>query len=476
MSQADQQPINATHAWRDISRVDVPKRSVEERIADFLEIYTTLDEETAREQAIRCVQCPHPTCVEGCPLGNRIPDWLALTAEGHFLEAAELLQTTGCMGEFFSRICADTCEPKCILDGPAEPVAINAIERFLNHYAATQGHRAVVRNAPNGLRVAVLDSGPCGLACAHDLAREGYAVTVLDHHLLPGGLLVNGIPAFKVERTVVQHQIEYLEKLGVRFRLGVKFGHDYTLHELIEGYDAVFIGACAEEVVPLAIPGAHLKGVYQGLTFLIQKNTPASLDLAPIEVKDRQVVVLGAGDTAMDCLRTAIRCGAREPLCLYRRAEASLPADRQEYRNAVEEGARFAFMTTPAAVIGDAADRVTHVRCLRTRLEGLDAAGQPEAVPIAGSDFDVPAEVVLVAFGYSTSPFRREGDLSEIVVDEAGRIRVDENLMTSVPGVFAGGTVVRGSMPVVATVRDARQAARSIGRYLAARESRSAKG
>lgn len=469
MSQSDQQPIDATHAWRDIPRADSCHRSVEERIADFLEIYTTLDEETAREQAIRCVQCPHPTCVEGCPLGNRIPDWMALTAEGHFLEAAELLQSSGCLSDFFSRICTDPCEPTCIVGAPGESVAINAVERFLHHYAATQGHHRVVRPAPNGFRVAVLDSGPCGLACAHDLASDGCAVTVLDHHLLPGGLLVNGIPAFKVERTVVQQQMQYLGKLGVQFRLGLKSGRDFTLHGLLSDYDAVFVGDCAEEAVPLTLPGANLQGVYQGLTYLIQKNIPSALDLTPIDVQGRRVVVLGAGDTAMDCLRTAIRCGAREPLCLYRRDAASVPADPHEYRNAVEEGARFEFMALPIELIGDPAHQVTHVRCLRTRVEAAGNAGLPDTATIPESQFDVPADVVFVAFGYSAAPFPREGDFAEIAADESGRIRVDASLMTSVPGVFAGGTLVRGRIPVVETVRDARQAARSIRQFLAAR-------
>lgn len=463
MSPADQPPIDLTHAWRDIPRVDAPRRPVTDRVADFLEIYATLDEETAREQAMRCVQCPHPACVEGCPLGNRIPDWLSLTAEGHFLEAAELLQATGCISEFFSRICAEPCEPVCIVGAPGEPVAINAVERFLHHYAATQRHPPPARPAPNGFRVAVLDSGPCGLACARDLASDGHAVTVLDHHLLPGGLLVNGLPAFKVERTVVQRQMDYLKKLGVDFRLGVRFGHDVSLRELTQRYHAVFLGACAEEAIPLAIRGADLVGVYQGLLFLLQKNSAVSLDLAPIEVEGRRVVVLGAGDTAMDCLRTAIRRGAREARCLYRRDETHVPADPREYRFAVEEGARFEFMTMPLALIGNADGRITHVRCARIQPELVEEV----SASAAANTFDVPADLILVAFGYSATPFCREGDFASIAVDETGRIRVDQDLMTSVPGVFAGGTLVRGRIPVVETVRDARHAARSIRRWLA---------
>jgi glutamate synthase (NADPH) small chain len=373
------------------------------------------------------------------------------------------------MGEFFSRICTDPCEPACVVGAPGEEVAINAVERFLQHYAATQGHHQSVRPTPNGFKVAVLDAGPCGLACAHDLASSGFAVTVLDHHLLPGGLLVNGLPAFKVERTVVEQQKRHLETLGVQFRLGVKLGRDVSLRELLDSFDAVFLGDCAEEAVPLAIPGANLRGVYQGLTFLIQKNAPVALDLEPIEVKGRRVVVLGAGDTAMDCLRTAMRSGASEALCIFRRDVDSLPADPHEYRNAVEEGARFEFMVTPVALIGDASNQVTRVRCARTRLIGSTSSKESEVEAIPGSEFDLPADMVLVAFGYSAGTVSRAGDFAQIAVDKAGRIKVDANLMTSVPKVFAGGTLVRGRIPVVETVRDARQAARSIRQRLVAR-------
>lgn len=471
MSDVKTAPVDALHAWAEIPRVELPKRPVAERMADFLEIYTTLDADTARDEATRCVQCPHPSCVEACPLGNSIPDWLALTAEGHFLEAAQLLQSTTCMGDLFSRLCHETCESHCILDGPGTPVSINAVERFLQHYGAAHGVEDAPAMPPNGQRVAVMDAGPCGLACAHDLARRGYAVTVVDHHLVPGGLLINGVPAFKVEATIVEHRMRHLERMGVRFELGGAGDGGPGLAELRRRFDAVFFGACAEEARPLTVKGADLRGVFQGVTFLVQKSARLDLGFLPIEVAGRRVVVLGAGDTAMDCVRTALRSGAHEVVCVYRRDEPSLPAARHAYEDAVEEGGRFVFLADPVEVLGDAEGKVTGVRCARTRRTagGRDPGGDWERVP--GEEFVLPADVILVAFGYDAQPLAASGDLAAIERDAAGRIRVDADLMTSVPGVFAGGTLVRGLTQAVETVRDARRAAASIDRYLSARRT-----
>lgn len=456
------------HAWAEIPRAELPKRSVAERVADFLEIYSTLDEQAARDEAMRCVQCPHPSCVEACPLGNCIPDWLALTAEGHFLEAAQLLKSSTCMGELFSRVCGDPCESQCVIDGPGAPVAINAVERFLQRYGDEHGLAEPTTPASTGKRVAVMDAGPCGLACAHDLARRGHAVTVFDEHVVPGGLLVQGTPAFKVERTIVQQRMQQLEKLGVQFRLGTQCGKDIDLSTLRRDFDAVFFGACAEEARPLTIPGAEFRGVYQGVAFLVQKHGRLDLDFSPIDVADRSVVVLGAGDTAMDCLRTAIRCGAREAIGIYRRDEDSVPASRTQLDAAREEGARVQFLAEPLEVLGNEAGQVSGVRCARTRLTAGSEGDRGPVERVAGEEWIVPADVILVAYGYEAAPFGGKGDLSEIAVDEEGRVRVDHQLMTSVSGVFAGGTLVRGRTRAVETVRDARRAAESIDRFLTA--------
>ncbi|MCC7374321.1 MAG: FAD-dependent oxidoreductase [Verrucomicrobiales bacterium] len=458
------------HAWAEIQRTELPKRSVSQRVADFLEIYTTLDEETAREQAMRCVQCPHPACVEACPLGNRIPDWLALTAEGQFVEAAQLLQSSSCMGDLFSRLCADPCESRCVVDGPGQPVSINAIERFLQSYGSSHGVSEDGAPTPNGYKVAVLDAGPCGLACAQELALNGYAVTIFDHHAVPGGLLINGTPAFKVDKHIVEHRLEYLRGLSVEFRLGDACDADLSLATLREKFDAVFFGACAEEARPLRVPGADLRGVYQGVTFLLQQNSVPGIRFAPIEVAGRRVVVLGAGETAMDCLRVALRSHASSVICVYRKGEAEVSSAHPAYVEACEEGAEFEFFAQPVAVEGGEAGEVIAVRCAKTvyaKTGGTEpGGGEQEVETLSGPEFLVPADVVLVAYGYEAAPFCPAGDLQQIRVDGEGRILVDNNMMTSVPGVYAGGSLVHGRMLPVETVRDARRAARAIHRHL----------
>jgi glutamate synthase (NADPH) small chain len=462
---------SSKYAWLLLDRQELPKRSARERVADFLEITSGLDAASAREQASRCIQCPEPSCRQGCPLANQIPAWLALTAEGHFLEAAELSGMTSNMPEVCSRICPQErlCEGSCILNGKSEPVSIGAVERFINDYAIAHGAVSAMPTLPNGYRAAVVGSGPAGLACADELAKRGYTVTVFESQLLPGGLLVNGIPAFKLEKTIVGRRIELLKQRGVEFRLGIKIGRDLDLGGLLAEFDGIFLGFGALQAKPLDIPGAELQGVYQGLPFLIQKNVGLTVDMPPIDVKGRRVVVLGGGDSAMDCLRTAVRCGAAEVTCLYRRDFANMPGSRKEFKAAIEEGAKFSFLTNPVAAVGNAAGEVTEVRCVRMELGAPDASGRRKPQVVPGSEFTQPAERILIAYGFDPVPFPPETDLAQIKVNEWGGIVVDRNQMTSVPGVFAGGDLVRGPSLVVHAVRDARRAAQGIHNYLTGR-------
>ena len=462
---------NPKYAWRELAHKGLPKRSASERVADFLEIYGLYDETTAREQASRCIQCPNPSCVTGCPLCNPIPQWMLLTAEGRFLEASAVLGSATNMAEICARVCSTDrlCEGSCILNGVSEPVPIGAIEQFLAEYAFAHGHADASAAPPNGLRVAVVGSGPGGLACADELARRGYAVTIFDSALVPGGLLVNGTPAFKVERSIVQRRIDILQKRGVVFRLGVKLDENLTFGELRTDFDAVFLGFDSRKARPLEISGADLQGVVQGLSFILQKITPVPLELPPIEVSGKRVVVLGAGDTAMDCLRTAIRCGAREAVCVYRRDEMDMPCGRHEYENAVEEGARFVFQAAPVAVLGDDQRRVTGLRLIRTELGLMDSPGPRPFLVRSGSEFELLADLVVLALGFDPLPCPHSGDLSDLAVNDWGGIVVDGNQMTSIPGVFAGGDIVRGPSMVLHAVRDARRAAEHIHAYLAAK-------
>jgi glutamate synthase (NADPH/NADH) small chain len=471
MSDPVSQQPNSKYAWRELAHKGLPKRSAPERVADFLEIYGLYDEATAREQASRCIQCPNPSCVTGCPLCNPIPQWMLLTAEGRFLEASAVLGSATNMAEICARVCPTDrlCEGSCILNGVSEPVSIGAIEQFLAEYAFAHGHADASTAPPTGLRIAVVGSGPGGLACADELARRGYAVTVFDSALVPGGLLVNGTPAFKVERSIVQRRIDILQKRGVVFRLGVKLEETLTFGQLRTGFDAVFLGFDSRKARPLEIPGADLQGVIQALPFILQKITPVPLELPPIEVSGKRVVVLGAGDTAMDCLRTAIRCGARETVCVYRRDEGDMPCGRHEYENAVEEGARFVFQAAPVAVLGDDQRHVTGLRLVRTELGLMDSTGPRPFLIRSGSEFELPADLVVLALGFDPLPCPHSGDFSELAVNDWGGIVVDGNQMTSIPGVFAGGDIVRGPSMVLHAVRDARRAAAQIHTYLAAR-------
>ncbi len=461
------------YAWREGGGFAPPKRSATERVSDFLEIYSFLDERTAREQALRCIQCPEPTCVEGCPVNNRIPEWMGLVADGRFAEAAQVLQASTCMEEVFSRLCAHPCEARCVLEGRADPVAINAIERFLHDYGFSHGAVDVTIPPLNGLSVAVMNAGPCGLTCAYDLARLGYAVTVYDARSAPGGLLAQGIPRFRMEQGLLERRLALLERLGVRFQLQARPGVAPTLRELRTQFDAVFFGAALGQVRPLEIPGAELRGVHQGLTFIVQRNVQAPIEAPPIEVCARRVVVVGGGDVAMDCLRTALRSGAKDVLCVYRRSQAEMPANPFEYENAREEGARFEFLAAPVAVLGDASGNVTGLRCVRTRLGEPEADGRPRALPLPGSEFVLPADVILVALGFTAAGFQAEGDLDQLALTPQQLIQTDDNSMTNLPGVFAGGALTRGASAFLDAVTDARKAARAIDAHLAPRRAAS---
>lgn len=470
---ASTKPVQSSkYAWSQITRAIPPKRAADERVGDFHEIYSEFDEETVRAQAARCIQCPDALCMKGCPLANRIPEWMALTAQGLFIEAAAVSRSTSNMPEICSRVCPQErlCEGSCILNVRTDPVAIGAVERFINEFAFRAGAVEAVPALPNGFRVAVIGSGPGGISCADELAKLGYGVTVFESLAIPGGLLVNGIPSFKLEKSIVDRRIDLLVRRGVEFRLGVRVGWDVSLEYLRRDYDAVFLAVGAQKSKALDVPGAELTGVHDSLPFLIQKNVDSPLVSAePIDVAGKRVAVLGGGDTAMDCLRTALRSGALESTCLYRRDLANMPGSRKEYHNALEEGAKFHFLTNPVALLGGPEGQVTGVRCVRMELGAPDASGRRSPKAVAGSEFDVPADIVLVAYGFDPVPFPPESDLAKLSFDRWGGIKVDENQMSNLPGVFSGGDAVRGASLVVHAVRDARRAAMGIHKYLSAR-------
>jgi len=471
MSNSGSPNFNSKHAWRDLAGRDLPTRSAPERAADFLEIYGLYDEATAREQASRCIQCPNPTCVSGCPLCNPIPQWMQLTAEGRFLEAAAFLGSETNLAEICTRVCPSDrlCEEACILSGISEPVSIRALEHFLIEYAFAHGQGHSVTASPNGMKVAVVGSGPGGLACADELARRGYAVTVFDAGMVPGGLLVNGTPVFRVENTILERRIESLKKAGVVFRLGTKLWDEVTLGRLQNDYDAVFLGFDSRRARMLEVPGADLKGVVQAVPFILQKNTALPLNIPRVEVAEKRVAVLGAGDAAMDCLRAAIRYGAREAVCIYRRDEADMPCSRREYRHAMEEGARFLFRAAPVAILGDESGAVRGLRLIQTEMGLPEEMLRRPFLVQPGTEYDFDADVVILALGFEPLPCPEHAGFGELALNDWGGIVVDEHQRTTLSGIFAGGDIVRGPTTIIEAVRDARRAAQQIHAELSAR-------
>ena len=455
-------------------RADPEKKPAVIRIHEYREIYGQFDAERASGQAARCLGCGNPYCEWKCPVHNYIPNWLKLIEEGHLAEAAELSHRTNSLPEICGRVCPQDrlCEGACTLNDGFGAVTIGAIERYIFEEAYAQGWRpdlSAVR--PTGKRVAVVGAGPAGLACADVLTRNGVTAVVYDRYPEIGGLLTFGIPEFKLEKEVVRRRRGLMEDMGVRFVLGTEIGRDVALERLLEEYDAVFLGMGTYTSLRGGFPGEDLPGVHEALPFLtsvarrhlgFERTTTEYVDM-----KDQRVVVLGGGDTGMDCNRTAIRQGARSVTCAYRRDEANMPGSRREVANAKEEGVQFLWNRAPVAIVGEG--RVEGVQVVETRLGAPDARGrqQPEVVP--GSETVIPADRVLIAFGFRPSPapwFAAHG----ITVDARGRVLAPAGAafphQTTHPRIFAGGDMVRGSDLVVTAVFEGRTAADGILGFL----------
>jgi glutamate synthase (NADPH/NADH) small chain len=447
------------YTWREIARQDLPRRQPDDRVADSLEIYGLFDEQTAREQANRCIQCPNPGCVGGCPLCNPIPQWMSLTAEGRFVEAAATLGSLTNMADICARLCPRErlCEETCILNGSSQPVAIAALEQFLADYALQHGLAEIATPPPNGFCVAVVGSGPGGLACADYLAKLGFAVTVFEVASEPGGSLLAGVPGFKVEKEVVQRRLRILEKLGVTFRVDAIPGANVVLEKLRSDFDAVYLCFDARAPRNLALTGADLKGVVPAAEFIRLCNSPRQ-----DQVRGKKVVVIGGGESAMDAARTAVRNGAGGVTCVYRRNQAQMPCAPHDYEAACEEGVRFIFAAAPLAILPDQAGGVSAVRFARTELGPPDATGRPAFALVPGAQLDVPADLVVAAIGYEPGTTHLPGDFADLAVNARGTLLVDSSQMTNLPGVYAGGDLVQGPCMALLAVRDARRAAAAI--------------
>ncbi|KPJ79945.1 MAG: glutamate synthase [Gammaproteobacteria bacterium SG8_30] len=465
---------NRALQFLDIPRRDPEKLSVDDRLKSFREIYASFDENGAAEQAGRCLACGNPFCEWKCPVHNYIPNWLQLIADGKLFEAAELSHKTNSLPEVCGRICPQDrlCEGACTLNDGLGAVTIGSVEKYITDEALRQGWRpdlSAVRQT--GRRVAIVGAGPAGLGCADVLARNGVKPVVFDRYPRIGGLLTFGIPPFKLEKEVVETRREIMEGMGVEFRLGVEVGRDVGFEELVSGYDGVFLGMGTYRYVRGGFPGEDLAGVYEALPYLIS-NVRRELGLeqeAPgyIDLRDKRVVVLGGGDTGMDCIRTALRQGAETVSCTYRRDEANMPGSRRDYRNSREEGCEFLFNRQPVEIVGT--DKVEAVKVVETQLGSPGPRGRRVPEPVPGSEQLIEADAVIVAFGFQPDPPDWFGSLG-IKLHPDGRVRVSSDprrpFQTTHEKVFAGGDMVRGSDLVVTAVFEGREAARGILDYL----------
>ncbi len=453
------------------------KRPAAERAHDFAEIYREYAAEKAVEQAARCSQCGVPYCQSHCPLHNNIPDWLLLTAEGRLEEAYELSQLTNTFPEICGRICPQDrlCEGHCVIEQAGhETVTIGAIEKFLPDTAWEKGWVQPIRpQAERPESVGIIGAGPAGLAAAERLRRAGVQVVVYDRYDRAGGLLTYGIPSFKLEKPVVMRRIAQLEQGGVHFVLNCEVGRDISFQAIRGRHDAVVIATGVYRARALEVPGVRLPGIVPALAYLTASNRKGFGDDVPefdsgaLNAAGKRVVVIGGGDTAMDCVRTAVRQGAVSVKCLYRRDRANMPGSQREVQHAEEEGVEFVWLTAPLAFHG--AERVEAVRVQRMRLGPPDVSGRRSPEPIAGADYLEPADLVILALGFEPEDLPTLWGEPKLPVTRWGTIRAEFGThRTALPSVYAAGDIVRGASLVVWAIRDGREAADAILADLAA--------
>ena len=458
----------------DVPRQDPKKLGVEVRIRNYKEIYGQYDEQGAASQSERCIDCGNPYCEWKCPVHNYIPNWLKLVAEGNLRQAAELCHQTNSLPEICGRICPQDrlCEGACTLNDGFGAVTIGAVEKFITDEAFKQGWRPDLSHVVDtGKRAAIVGAGPAGLACADVLVRNGVQPVVYDLYPEIGGLLTFGIPPFKLEKEVVVQRRRIQEEMGVEFRLETEVGRDVPFKTLVDEYDSVFLGMGAYTAMRGGFPGESLPGVVQALPYLIT-NAYRHMELDiddqdPVDMNGLRVVVLGGGDTAMDCVRTATRQGATSVTCAYRRDQVNMPGSMREVENAKEEGVRFLWNRQPLEIVGG--HQAEGVKLISTTLGEADARGRRQPEPVADTDEVLPADRVIIAFGFRASPspwFDEHG----IALDDGGLVVAPEEgqykFQTSNPKVFAGGDMVRGSDLVVTAVYEGREAARGMIDYL----------
>jgi glutamate synthase (NADPH/NADH) small chain len=461
-----------------IRRASPAKARASDRTGNFAEIYAPFTPTNGSGQSSRCASCGVPFCQSACPLHNNIPDWLGLAAEGRLEEAWRLSSATSAQPEICGRICPQDrlCEDACVLEQSQwEGVTIGSVEKWLGDMAFDNGWVDPIKPAfEREESVGVIGSGPAGIAAADRLREAGYQVSIYDRHDRAGGLLIYGIPGFKLEKSAVERRTRRLVEGGVELVLNCEIGRDLTFEQLRAKHDAVLLATGVYQARRLTAPGCGADGVHPALDYLIASNRKGLGDEVPafdsgkLNAKGRDVVVIGGGDTAMDCVRTAVRQGAASVVCLYRRDRDNMPGSRREVEHAEEEGVRFEWLAAPRAVLGDA-EHATGVRAVRQRLGAPDASGR-RRVEDAGDEFDLPAAMVIEALGFEPEDLKSAFAADDLETDGYGCVRVaDRSQATSLDGVFAAGDIVRGASLVVWAVKDGQDAAAEIDRWLKAR-------
>jgi len=458
----------------DVGRYDPSKKDPEERKIEFVEIYGEYNQVQASNQAHRCLDCGNPYCEWKCPVHNYIPDWLKLVNEGNILEAADLCHSTNSLPEVCGRVCPQDrlCEGACTLNDGFGAVTIGSIEKYITEKAFEMGWKPDLSHRKwKNKKVAIVGSGPAGIACADILTRSGIKSHVYDKNEEIGGLLTFGIPEFKLEKSVVRRRRKVLEEMGIDFHLGVEIGKDIPFQEIYDANDAVFLAMGTYTSLEGGFSGEKLPGVYKAIDYLIS-NTKKLLNMDTgkseyIDFKDKKVVVLGGGDTAMDCNRTAIRQGAKSVTCLYRRDEKNMPGSRREVKNAKEEGVIFNFNIQPIDILGN--KKVEGIKTVQTMLGDADHNGRRIPIPVPDSEKIYDADVVIVAFGFRASPAEWFDDF-DIKIKKNGLVVAEENqefkFQTTNKKVFSGGDMVRGSDLVVTAIWEGREAGKSIIKYI----------
>jgi glutamate synthase (NADPH/NADH) small chain len=468
--------LNNDFQFLDVPREDPAKKEITERTTTFAEIYHPFAKEEVENQAHRCLGCGNPYCEWKCPVHNYIPNWLKLVSEGNLFQAAELCHQTNTLPEVCGRVCPQDrlCEGACTLNDGFGAVTIGSTEKYIVDTAFAMGWRPDMSKVKwTDKRVAIIGAGPAGLGCADVLVRGGVKPVVFDKYPEIGGLLTFGIPEFKMEKSVMSRRREIFEGMGIEFRLNTEIGRDVSFEQLLADYDAVFLGMGTYTYMKGGFPGEDLPGVHDALDFLVSNvNRCLGFEKNPadyVSMEGKRVVVLGGGDTAMDCNRTSIRQGAASVTCAYRRDEENMPGSRREVKNAREEGVRFLFNRQPVAIIGDEAAGVSGVKVVETRLGEPDARGRRSPEPVPGSEQVLPADAVILAFGFRPSPAPWFEQFA-IATDNSGRVlapaEAPYKFQTGNPKVFAGGDMVRGSDLVVTAIWEGRQAAEGILDYL----------